>query len=73
MRVGDDPLTVHRNLLLARTPGQPGLFGDAPTLVNVVPQLLNAYLGGEAALLPDDLYDGGEDPWFAVYPLVPSR
>ena len=37
MRVAGDSENIHRNLLLARTPGQPGLFGDAPTLVNVVP------------------------------------
>lgn len=68
MRVGDDPENIHRNLLLARTPGHPGLFGEAPTLVNVVPQLLNAYLGGDAAVLPDELYRGGDDPWFEARP-----
>jgi hypothetical protein len=68
MRIGEDPQAVHRNLLLARTPGQPGLFGEAPTLVNVLPQLFNAYLGGDAKLLADEIYDGGEDPWFDVMP-----
>ena len=69
MRIGDDPVNLHRNLLLARTPDHPGLFGEAPTLVNVVPQLLNAYLGGDAAVLSDDLYRAADDPWFDVQPL----
>jgi hypothetical protein len=72
MRVGDNPETVHHNLLLARTPGHPGLFGESPTLVNVGPLLLNAYLGAHAELLADDLYDGGENPWFSVQRLAPS-
>ncbi len=32
-------------LFAARTPGHPGLFADNITLVNVMPTLLNAYLG----------------------------
>jgi hypothetical protein len=72
MRIGDDPVNVHRNLLLARTPGHPRLFGESPTLVNLMPQLLNAYLGAEAATLSDDLYDGGEDPWFDVERVAPA-
>jgi hypothetical protein len=72
MRVPDASENVHRNLLLARTPGQPGLFGDAPTLVNVVPHLLNAYLGADVALLPDDLYTAGDQPWFQALPYPPA-
>lgn len=72
MRIGDDPVNLHRNLLLARTPDHPGLFGEAPTLVNVVPQLLNAYLGADVAPLADDLYTSGDDPWFQVAPLPPA-
>ena len=68
MRVPGDPANIHRNLLLARTPGHPGLFGEAPTLVNVVPHLLNAYLGADAALLPDDLFQASDDPWFEALP-----
>lgn len=35
------------NLFAARTPGHPGLFGDAPTLVNTFPILFEAYFGEE--------------------------
>jgi MFS family permease len=72
MRVAGDPENIYRNLLLARTPGHRGLFGEAPTLVNVVPHLLNAYLGADMALLPDDLYTGGSDPWLEAQPYLPS-
>jgi sulfatase-like protein len=72
MRVPGDPENLHRNLLLARTPDHPGLFGEAPTLVNVLPHILNAYLGADVALLPDDLYAGGEDPWFEALPMNSS-
>jgi hypothetical protein len=72
MRVAGDPENIHRNLLLARTPNHPHLFGAAPTLVNVVPHLLNAYLGGEVALLPDDLYTASDQPWFEASPYASS-
>jgi phosphoglycerol transferase MdoB-like AlkP superfamily enzyme len=45
------------NLFAALTPGQPGLFGSAPTLVNVFPTLLDSYLGGSVPLLPNRAYD----------------
>lgn len=70
--VDGDQANMYRNLLLARTPGNPGLFGTAPTLVNVMPGLLNAYLGADLALLPDDLYRSDDDPWFEVEPYPPS-
>ena len=38
-----------KSLLIARTPGAPGLFGDQPTLVNLFPAIFNRYL---AAGLP---------------------
>ena len=71
MRVDDDQANMHRNLILARTPGEPGLFGESPTLVNVVPMLLNAYLGAEVPLLADQLYRSDDDPWFDVEPFAP--
>jgi Sulfatase len=46
------------NLFLARTPGQADLFPDDVTLVNVMPILLNAYLGTDLPLHPDDLFYG---------------
>jgi hypothetical protein len=55
-----------RNLLTAHTPGHPRLFGQAPTLINVVPELLNAYFDADIPMLPDTLYDGGDDPWLKV-------
>ncbi len=45
------------NLFAALTPGQPGLFGNAPTLVNVFPRLLDTYLGADQPVLPDRAYD----------------
>ena len=46
-----------RNLLTASTPGHADLFGEAPTLINVVPELMNAYLHAGLPRLPDTLYD----------------
>jgi hypothetical protein len=43
-------------LFAARTPGQPDLFGDAPTMVNVMTRVLNAYLGTERPEASDTLY-----------------
>ena len=44
------------NLFAARTPGHECLFGDAPTLVNVFPRLLNAYLDTRYAEQSDKLF-----------------
>ena len=66
--VDGEPANMFRNLLLARTPGHPELFGDAPTLVNVMPALLNAYLGADLAPLPDNLFRSSDDPWLEVTP-----
>ncbi len=41
------------NFFAAVTPQLPGLFGDGPTPVNVMPILLNGYLGTEFATSPD--------------------
>ena len=46
------------NLFWARTPGHPGLFPDDISLVNVMPILLNAYLGTSLPLHPNDLFFG---------------
>jgi hypothetical protein len=46
------------NLFLARTPDHPNLFPNDVTLVNVMPILLNAYLGTDLPLHPNDLYYG---------------
>ena len=54
---GDDELDRFRNLIIARTPGHPGLLGDAPTPINVLPRILNAYLGTGLNELPDTLFD----------------
>lgn len=41
-----------RNLLVARTPGHSDLFGATPSPVQILPRLLNAYMGEEIAV-PD--------------------
>ncbi len=41
------------NLFAAFTPGHDDLFGDAPTLVNTMPTLFNAYFGTTLPLSPD--------------------
>jgi hypothetical protein len=40
-------------LFAASTPGRPGLLADAPTPVNLMPTLLNAYLGLELPTVSD--------------------
>jgi hypothetical protein len=54
--LGDDPGEQFRNLFAARTPGHAGLFGPSPTLINVLPSLLDAYLGLQLPVLPDRHY-----------------
>jgi hypothetical protein len=41
------------NLFAAYTPGAPGLLADAPTPVNLMPLLLNRFLGGAFPTRPD--------------------
>jgi hypothetical protein len=57
-----------RNLLTAYTPNHSSLFGESPTLVNVMPRLLNAYFQAGISLLPDTLYEAGDDPWLELTP-----
>jgi hypothetical protein len=59
-----------RNLLVTRTPGHPSLLGSEPTLINVFPSILNAYLDTGPAPLADTRYEGGHGPWLAVEALA---
>jgi len=70
VRFGDDPDSIFRNLLIARTPGQPGLFAQHQTPINMLPAVLDAYLGADLAMQPDTVYRGGDDPWLAVEPVA---
>ena len=45
-------------LFAARTPGHPRLFPEDISLVNVVPTLLNAYLGTSLPLQPTEIWFG---------------
>jgi hypothetical protein len=58
------------NLFWARTPGQAGLFPSDVTLVNVLPLLLNRYLGSSLPVHADDLFFGPSD---ADHHYVPYR
>lgn len=52
----DDPADLQArfgNFFAAMTPRQPGLLADAPTPVNLMPILLNAYLGTDFATSPN--------------------
>jgi hypothetical protein len=44
------------NILAVLSPGHPGLFGMATTPVNILPRLLNAYLGMSVAEQPDTTF-----------------
>jgi hypothetical protein len=46
------------NLLLARTPGHPNLFGDDATLVNILPTVFDTYLGTRIGAQPDVFWIG---------------
>ena len=49
----DDPAARLSNLFAAYTPGADGLLRDAPTPVNLMPRLLNEYLGTDLPQSPD--------------------
>jgi hypothetical protein len=66
IRMAGDPNALFRNLLVARTPGEARLLGEAPTPVNILPSILNAYLGASLSTQPDSRYQSGTDPWLAV-------
>jgi hypothetical protein len=66
VRFGDDPDSIFRNLLIARTPGHSGLFEPHQTPINMLPAVLDAYLGADLPMQPDSVYRGGDDPWLHV-------
>jgi hypothetical protein len=47
-----------RNLLAVRTPGHPRLLGQAPTTVNILPSIFNAYFGTALPLSANDQFEG---------------
>jgi hypothetical protein len=49
----DDVQSRFANLFATFTPGAPGLLSDAPTPVNLMPRLLNRYLGTDFPISPD--------------------
>jgi hypothetical protein len=65
-RIPGDREATFENLLVARTPGHPRLFGTSPTSINVLPMIFDAYLGTKIGKLPDSLYAAGEAPWLSV-------
>jgi hypothetical protein len=48
-----DHAEMFRSMFIASTPGHPGLFGPSPRLVNLMPTLLNAYLGTSISMAHD--------------------
>ena len=56
-----DPNLAERygTLFATYTPGRTDLFGDAPTNINLLPILLNAYAGTDLPCLPDHAYVNG--------------
>lgn len=53
--------TRMRNFFAAYTPDHPDLFGSNPTPVNVLPMLMNAYLGTDLPLADEEFYVSGVD------------
>ena len=70
---GDDELDRFRNLIIARTPGHPELLGTAPTPINVLPRVLNAYLGTDLPIRPDTLYRHGDGAFWLSVEQVPGE
>ncbi len=60
------------NLFWARTPAQTGVFPADVTLVNVMPLLLNHYLGSSLPLHPDELFFGPSNANHHYVPYRPS-
>ena len=60
------------NLFWARTPGQTAVFPPDVTLVNVMPLLLNRYLGSSLPLHADDLFFGPSDADDHYVPYQPA-
>ena len=68
---GDTDDVLYRNLITARTPGHPHLLGVAPTPVNLMIDVLNAYLDADLPRQPDTLYRSGR-AWLSVEPIPPA-
>jgi hypothetical protein len=62
-----------RSLLLARTPGHPGLFPDDATPINMLPRILNAYAGSSLPLATEESYwtDREGIPAHGLFDVVP--
>jgi hypothetical protein len=69
--LGDGPET-YRSLLLARTPGHPGMFPETATPINVIPRVLNAYLGTSLPLANEDFWvtTAGAESYFPLRTLM---
>ena len=52
----DDPDEMLRNFFIAFTPGRPGLFPDDVTPINLIPRLLNAYVGADHPFATEESY-----------------
>jgi len=63
------------NFLATLTPGRPGLFAERTTLVNVLPILLDAYLGTTTPRSPDGTYlwDPDTKSMIELGDLIPGR
>jgi hypothetical protein len=57
-RATGDTAEYFRNLLAVRSPAFPRLLGTAPTMVNVLPAIFNAYLGTDLRRWPDEQFTG---------------
>ncbi|NJD29580.1 MAG: LTA synthase family protein [Chloroflexi bacterium] len=62
-----------RNLFVAYTPGRPGLFPSDASPVNIIPRILNAYVGAEIPLATEEAYeiDLATIGTTGYFPLVP--
>ena len=66
---------MFHSLILTRTPGQPGLFPDDSTPINILPRILNGYSGAEIELASEESYwiplAGASDGFFPLEPWTP--
>jgi uncharacterized protein (DUF1786 family) len=61
---------MFRSILLAATPGRPGVFPDVASPVNILPRLRNAYTGAAVPLASEESYwvDARVAPIMGVFP-----
>ena len=52
----DDRDEMLRSFFVASTPGQPGLFPNDVTPINIIPRLLNAYAGTKGRMATEESY-----------------